>query len=128
MTFKVDNVDYSSKVEVVGYKVTPRRVYGGARGDLLNGESVADLIVIKKDLEIAVVSTVEADTASIATALMKEYVSLEFSDPITATNISGTYEPEMSAIEMALDVGEAIGTAASSNRYWYGFQISFKQK
>lgn len=128
MTFKIDTVDYSGKVEVVGYKVTPRRVYGGARGDLLNGESVADLIAIKKDLEITVVSTVESDTASIATALMKEYVSLEFSDPITATNISGTYEPEMSSIEMAIDVGDAVGAVAKTKRYWYGFSVSFKQK
>lgn len=128
MTFKIDAVDYSGKVEVVGYKVTPRRVYGGARGDLLNGESVADLIVIKKDLEITVVSTVETDTASISTALMKEYVSLEFSDPITATDISGTYEPEMSSIEMAIDVGDAVGAVAKTKRYWYGFSVSFKQK
>ena len=128
MTFKIDTVDYSGKVEVVGYKVTPRRVYGGARGELLSGESVADLIVIKKDLEITVVSTVESDTASIATALMKEYVSLEFSDPITATDISGTYEPEMSSIEMAIDVGDAVGAVANTKRYWYGFSVSFKQK
>ena len=128
MTFKIDAVDYSGKVEVVGYKVTPRRVYGGARGDLLNGESVADLIAIKKDLEITVVSTVESDTASIATALMKEYVSLKFSDPITATDVSGTYEPEMSSIEMAIDVGDAVGAVAKTKRYWYGFHVSFKQK
>lgn len=128
MTFKVDNVDFSSKVEVVGYKVTPRRVYGGARGNLLNGESVADLIAIKKDLDIKVIAMAEGDTSAMATALLKEYVQLVFSDPATATDLSGTYEPEVSSIEMAIDVGEAIGTTASGNRYWYGFQVSFKQK
>ena len=128
MTFKIDNVDYSSKVLIAGYKVTPRRVYGGARGDLLNGESVADLIVIKKDLDVEVIAMAESDTSSIATALLKEYVQLVFSDPVTATDLSGTYEPEVSSIEMAIDVGEAIGITASSNRYWYGFQVSFKQK
>ena len=128
MTFKVDNVDFSSKVEVVGYKVTPRRVYGGARGDLLNGESVADLIVIKKDLDIKVVAMAEGDTSAIATALLKEYVQLVFSDPVTATDISGTYEPEVSSIEMAIDVGDAVGAVAKTKRDWYGFQVSFKQK
>lgn len=128
MTFKVDNVDYSSKITIAGYKVSPRRVYGGARGDLLNGESVADLIAIKKDLEVTIVSTVEADTSAIATALLKEYVQLVFSDPVTATDISGTYEPEVSSIEMAIDTGGAVGATASNNRYWYGFQVSFKQK
>lgn len=128
MTFKIDSVDYSSKVLIAGYKVTPRRVYGGARGDLLNGESVADLIAIKKDLDVEVIAMAESDTSAIATALLKEYVQLVFSDPITATDLSGTYEPEVSSIEMAIDIGEAIGATASSNRYWYGFQVSFKQK
>lgn len=122
MTFKINGTDYSDKVEVRGYIVTPRKIKGNAAGDLLNGESIADLIRTKTDLSVQVVAMVAEDVSSIAYACTGEYVELEFTDAITNTNLSGVYEPDISGIEMAIDEDY------QGKRYYYGFSISFTEK
>ena len=124
MTFVLSGVDYSNKVEVSGYKVIPRRVKGTSAGEMINGDTVEDLVVVKTDLQVNIVATEEADTSAIAYACTGEYVGLKFSDPITATDLNGTYIPNIDGIEMAIDKGES----QNGNRYYYGFSIFFKQK
>lgn len=125
MIFKVGGVDYSNKVEVTGYKVTPRKVIGTSAGDLLSGDHIADVLKLKTDLEVTIVATEEADTSAIAYACSGEYVNLEFTDPITATALSGVYEPSIGGIEMAIDQDAISG---NGKRYWYGFTITFSEK
>lgn len=124
MTFVLSGVDYSDKVEVSGYTVTPRKVKGTSAGELIDGETLEDLIVVKTDLQVNIVSTVESDTSAIAYACSGEYVGLKFSDPITGTDLEGTYIPTINGIEMAIDKGEE----HNNKRYYYGFSISFKEK
>lgn len=124
MTFILSGVDYSNKVEVSGYKVIPRRVKGTSAGEMINGDTVEDLVVVKTDLQVNIVATEEADTSAIAYACTGEYVGLKFSDPITATDLDGTYIPSIDGIEMAIDKGES----QNGKRYYYGFSILFKQK
>lgn len=122
MTFKIDGVDYSDKVDIAGYTVTPRKVTGGAAGYLLDGSHVADLKAIKTDLKINVVATEQADTSAISKACLKEYVTLEFNDPFTNTNLNDIYEPSIESVSMAIE------TDSRGKTYWYGFRISFAQK
>ena len=124
MTFILSGVDYSNKVEVSGYKVIPRRVKGTSAGEMINGDTVEDLVANKTDLQVNIVATEEADTSAIAYACTGEYVGLKFSDPITATDLDGTYIPNIDGIEMAIDKGES----QNGKRYYYGFSIFFKQK
>ena len=123
MTFVLSGVDCSGKVEVSGDRVIPRRVKGTSAGEMLNGDTLEDLIVVKTDLQINFVATEETDTSAIAYACTGEYVELKFSDPITATDLNGTYIPEIEGIEMAIDKGE--GT--NEKRYYYGFSVYFKE-
>lgn len=124
MTFVLSGVDYSGKVEVSGYRVIPRKVKGTSAGEMLNGDTLEDLIVVKTDLQVNFVATEETDTSVIAYACTGEYVGLKFSDPITATDLDGTYIPEIEGIEMAIDKGE--GT--NEKRYYYGFSVYFKER
>lgn len=124
MTFILSGVDYSDKVEVSGYMVTPRRVKGTSAGELLDGETIEDLITVKTDLQVNFVSTEEGDTSAIAYICNGEYVKLKFSDPITATDLEGIYIPTINGIEMAIDKGEGY----SDKRYYYGFSVSFKER
>lgn len=122
MTFIVDNKDFSSRVNLSDYRVTPRRISGPAAGTLTNGDHVADIVSIKRDLTLSVEAANISDTKALSSALMKEYVSLIFIDPISGQNYTGTYEPEVGDISMAIDVD------TKGRRYWYGFQINFKEK
>lgn len=126
MTFTLDGVDFSGKVEVTGYRIKPRKVFGSSRGDLLNGGHIADMIVLKKDLELSFVAMVEADVSIIAAKCCQEYVQLVFSDGISGTDISGKYEPTLDSLEMAIDKGQSIGDTAETKRYWYGFHVTFE--
>lgn len=125
MIFKMGGIDYSDKVEITGYTVTPRRVVGTSEGDLLSGDHIADVLKIKTDLSLNFVATSEEDTSDIAYACSGEYVNLEFSDPITASALSGVYEPEIEGIKMAIDEG---AISSNNKRYWYGFNVFFKEK
>ena len=69
MTFVLSGVDYSNKVEVSGYKVIPRRVKGTSAGEMINGDTVEDLVVVKTDLQVNIVATEEADTSALANML-----------------------------------------------------------
>ncbi len=124
MTFVLSGVDYSGKVEVSGYRVIPRKIKGTSAGEMINGDTLEDLIVVKTDLQVNFVATEETDTSAIAYACTGEYVGLKFSDPITATDLNGTYIPEIEGIEMAIDSGE--GT--NGKRYYYGFSVYFKER
>nr|DAG77288.1 MAG TPA: hypothetical protein [Caudoviricetes sp.] len=104
--------------------VTPRRVKGTSAGELLDGETIEDLITVKTDLQVNFVSTEEGDTSAIAYICNGEYVKLKFSDPITATDLEGIYIPTINGIEMAIDKGEGY----SDKRYYYGFSVSFKER
>ena len=126
MTFTMDGVDFSDKVEITGYRIIPRKVFGSSRGDLLNGSHIADMIVLKKDLELSFVAMVEADVSTLATKCCQEYIMLGFSDPISGTDISGKYEPTLNDLEMAIDKGQAIGDTTGTKRYWYGFSVTFE--
>lgn len=126
MTFTMDGVDFSDKVEITGYRIIPRKVFGSSRGDLLNGSHIADMIVLKKDLELSFVAMVEADVSTIATKCCQEYVQLTFSDGISGTDISGKYEPTLDSLEMAIDKGQSLGDTAKTKRYWYGFSVTFE--
>lgn len=126
MTFTLDGVDFSDRISVTGFRVRPRKVFGSSRGDLLNGGHVADMIVLKKDLDVSFVAMVEADVSTIAQKCTQEYVMLGFSDPISGTDISGKYEPTLNDLEMAIDKGQSIGDTAGTKRYWYGFSVSFE--
>lgn len=126
MTFTLDGVDFSDRIAVTGFRVKPRKVFGSSRGDLLNGGHIADMIVLKKDLEVSFVAMVEADVSTIAAKCTQEYVTLGFSDPISGTDLSGKYEPTLESLEMAVDKGQAIGDTAGTKRYWYGFNVTFE--
>lgn len=126
MTFTLDGVDFSGKVEVTGYRIKPRKVFGSSRGDLLNGGHIADMIVLKKDLELSFVAMVEADVSTIAAKCCQEYVQLVFSDGISGADVSGKYEPTLQSLEMAIDEGQSIGDTTGTKRYWYGFQVTFE--
>lgn len=126
MTFTLDGTDYSDKVVVTGYRVLPTKVYGSSRGDLLDGGHIADMIHLRKNLEISFVAMAEADVSAIATKCCQEYVTLGFSDPISGTSIIGVYEPILSSLDMAIDSGYAIGDT-QNRRYWYSFSVTFEQ-
>lgn len=126
MTFTLDGVDFSDRIDVTGFRVRPRKVFGSSRGDLLNGGHVADMIALKKDLDVSFVAMVEADVSTIAQKCTQEYVMLGFSDPISGTDVSGKYEPTLKDLEMAIDKGQSIGDTAGTKRYWYGFSVSFE--
>lgn len=124
MTFVLSSVDYSDRVLVSGYTVTPRKVKGSSAGELLNGETLEDLIVVKTDLSISFCAMEESDVSKIAYACSGEYVTLRFSDPILGTDYEGTYIPTINGIEMAIDQANDWG----NKRFYYGFQVSFKEK
>lgn len=126
MTFTLDGVDFSDKITVTGFKVKPRKIFGSSRGDLLDGGHIADMIALKKDLEVSFVAMVEADVSTIAAKCTQEYVMLGFSDPISGTDISGKYEPTLESLEMAIDKGQSTGDTSRTNRYWYGFDVTFE--
>lgn len=126
MTFTLDGVDFSDRIAVTGFRVRPRKVFGSSRGDLLNGGHVADMIVLKKDLDVSFVAMVESDVSTIAQKCTQEYVMLGFSDPISGTDISGKYEPTLNDLEMAIDKDQSLGDTAGTKRYWYGFSVSFE--
>lgn len=121
MVFKIDGIDFSSLVDVAGYKITPRREYGPAKGGLLNGSRVVDLLTIKKDLTVNIVATEQAVTSQLTSSCMKEDVQLQFNDPITNQTINGTYEPDIKDLDMAIE------SDSYGKTYWYGFQILFKE-
>lgn len=122
MTFVLNDIDFSDKVEVTGYRVIPRKVTGGAAGYLLNGDHLADLLSDKTDLSVNIVATEEEDTSKIAYICTGEYVRLKFSDPVLGKVWEDYYEPQISGIEMAID------TNSKEKRYWYGFSIKFTQR
>ena len=122
MTFKIDGVDYSSKIDVNEYTVVPRKVIGGAAGYLIDGSHVADLVTVKKDLKIKFMATEQSDTSSISAACIKEYVTLQFVDPIANVSLEAVYEPTLESLHMAIDTDE------QGKTYWYGFNVSFMQK
>lgn len=126
MTFKISGMDYSGLVD--SYSIKPRRITGSARGTLLNGDSVADLIKTKWDAVIGFSSSDEVAIGGLLTSLGAEYVQLTLSDPVTNTDLDGFYEPQVNQVEMAIDRGEATGTTSKTKRYWYGFSATFTQK
>lgn len=125
MTFTLDGTDYSDKVVVTSYRVLPTKVYGSSRGDLLDGGHIADMLHLRKNLQMTFVAMAEADVSVIASKCCQEYVTLGFSDPISGTNISGTYEPILNSLDMAIDSGDALGDT-QNKRYWYGFSVTFE--
>lgn len=122
MIFKLNRIDITSKIEVAGYTVIPRKVFGSSEGYLLTGDHIADLIRTKTDIVVKIVATEQADTSFIASACKAEYCELEFSDPITNTVLSGIYEPSLDQLSMAIEED------SQGNTYWYGFTITFKEK
>ena len=121
MKLVIDGIDFSSKIDVQGYKTHPRREYGIARGKLIDGSLVPDLLTIKKDLSVHVSASEQEDVKNITTACLKESVTVEFNDPTVSLNMSGVYEPDISEIEMAID------TDKYGKTYWYGFDITFTE-
>ena len=121
MLFTIDGVDFSDVVDVAGYTIRPRREYGPARGQLLDGSKVVDLLATKTDLSIAVVATEQSVTSSISQICKKPSVRLVFNDPITNQNLNGKYEPNISEIQMAIEKTD------STPGYWYGFTIDFEE-
>lgn len=124
MTFRISGVDFSGLV--TSYSLKPRRITGSARGTLLNGDSVADLIITKWDLVMGFASTEEAQVTGLLQTLAGEYVELTLSDPVTTTDITALYEPQLNGVEMAIDKEEAVGK--KEKRYWYGFTVNFTAK
>ena len=124
MTFKISGMDYSEVVS--SYSIKPRRITGSARGTLLNGDSIADLIKTKWDITIGFSSGEENLVSGILQALAAEYVNLTLSDPVTQTDITAYYEPQLNGVDMAIDKGEAIGD--QTKRYWYDFSVNFIAK
>lgn len=122
MTFKINGVDFSDKVDVAGYTITPRKVTGSSTGYLLDGEHIADMIAKKTDLKVQIVATEQADTSALALACTGEYCQLVFNDPITNTTLDSTYEPQIDKLEMAIE------TNSEGKTYWYGFTITFTEK
>lgn len=121
MVFTIDGVDFHDCVDVAGYKIKPRREYGPARGKLLDGSRVIDLLATKTDLSITVVAAKQATVSAIAQACKKSTVQLVFNDPITNQNLNGVYEPEISEIQMAIESTEYTPS------YWYGYTIDFME-
>lgn len=121
MKLSIDGVDYSEKINISGYKVTPVRKYGPARGELLDGGLVPDLVSIKKNLSVVVVHTEQSVTSQITTACMKEKVSIEFDDPISNTVFSSVCEPEIGSLEAAIEDED------TGKKYWYEFEINFTE-
>lgn len=124
MTFKIAGIDYSDMVS--SYSVTARRITGSARGLLLNGDTLADLIKTKWDLSVGFYSSDESKVSELLIIFNGEYVNLTLSDPVTATDITSLYEPQVGEVTMAIDKGEAVGD--KSKRYWYGFTVNFTAK
>ena len=125
MTFMLDEVDYSDRIIVTSYRVLPTKVYGSSRGDLLDGGHIADMLHLRKNLQVSFVAMAEADVSAIATKCCQEYVALDFSDPISGATVSGNYEPTINSLDMAIDSGEAVGDT-QNRRYWYGFSVTFE--
>lgn len=124
MTFKISGVDYSGMVS--SYSIKPRRITGSARGTLLNGDSIADLIKTKWDITIGFSSSEEDAVSGVLQSISAEYVELTLSDPVTQTDITAFYEPQLNGVDMAIDKGEAIGD--KTKRYWYDFSVNFTAK
>ena len=79
MTFTVDGVDFSGKVEVTGYRIKPRKVFGSSRGDLLNGGHISDFFVLKKCIVPSFCSFVEAGCSTISAQCCPYYFTMSFS-------------------------------------------------
>ena len=126
MTFQISGEDYSPQVS--SYRLKPRRITGSARGTLLNGDTVADLIITKWDLTVGFESSDETIVHGLLTTFSGEYIQLTFSDPVTNTDITGFFEPQVNSVDMALDKGEANGTTSRGKRYWYGFTVNLTAK
>lgn len=122
MIFIVDGTDFSSHVDPSNYRVTPRRIPGPAQGTLTNGDHVADVVSIKRDVTISLDPADTTGTSSLVKVCMKEYVSLVFTDPISGDPYTGTYEPQVGDIPMAID------SDMKGRRFWNGFQVQFKEK
>ena len=121
MIFTIDGVDFSDLIDVAGYTIKPRREYGPARGKLLDGSMVVDLLAMKTDLSIRIVATEQSITSSLVQACSKPSVRLVFNDPITNQNLNSKYEPSIAEINMAIEKTD------SSPAYWYGFTIDFME-
>lgn len=122
MIFILDETDLSSHVDLSNYKVTPRRVSGPAQGTLTNGDHVADVVSIKRDVTLSLDPANVTVTSTLASACMKEYVNLVFTDPISGGTYTGTYEPQIGDIPLAID------SDIKGRRFWNGFQVQFKEK
>ena len=83
MTFTLDGTDYSDKVVVTGYRVLPTKVYGSSRGDLLDGGHIADMLHLRKNLQMTFVAMAEADVSVIASKCCHEYVTIGISIPLS---------------------------------------------
>lgn len=122
MILIIDSTDFSSQVDVSNYSITPRRIAGPAQGTLTNGDHVADVVNIKRDLTMSVEAASSADASAFLQACMKEYVNLIFIDAISGAQYTGTYEPNVGSVPLAIDADR------KGRRFWYGFQVQFKEK
>ena len=120
--FTLDGKDYSLAEWVLGYSVKTRKVTGQSAGYLLNGEHVADVIALKKDVTFKLSAMEQAELSAFLTGCTKEYVTMTFNDPISNTNVSGTFEPEISQLEMAIEKN------SKGKKYWYEFTVTFTMK
>lgn len=121
MTFILNGVDYSDALWVKGYKLKTRKVTGPAAGYLLSGDHIADLRSIKKDVIFSFSAMEQSELSTLLQSCISEYVEMSFNDPILNLDISGTFEPEISELEQAIDNGP-------NKKYWYEFTITFKEK
>ncbi len=120
VTFKINNVDYSSDIVPYSFTETPRRITGPNAGIALDGTLIEDLITVKYDISVEVRPSIASKINAIASAIAQDFVSITYFSPMRNQTVTVDMKPDPSTIAMVLLKG--------SGDLYGNFTISFQQK
>lgn len=117
----IDGKDLTSKLTHVGYSVSHKKIRGQNAGYMLDGSYIDDVIAVKCNITCYCMPMSETELSEVLTLLSKEYLTVEFFDPMKNEYRFAQMMPE--------DVKQKyVGEGPNGISYWTGTVISLKEQ
>ena len=91
MVFKINGVDITPYIAFGGLKWSRNDVEAANAGRMQNGEMQRDRVSIKYRWDVTCRLLTAAEQATILQLIQPEYVTVQYTDPLTNTTKTGTY-------------------------------------
>lgn len=91
MTFQIDGVDITPYIANSGLKWSRNDVDGSTAGRDMTGVMHRDYISTKVRWDVTCIPLTSAQLSTILTLIAPQSVTLTYTDPVTGTDVSGTF-------------------------------------